>query len=191
MRAFPGTDLQAFTESVLASVAAGVIVYDAQLRYVAWNAFMEELTGISAEQVRGRALSDLFPHLNEYGLEALHRRALAGETVSSPDIRFAGPEAGSTRWIVAQYRPNMAPDGRIIGVVATIHDITERKQAEELARIREQRFRSIIENASDMIAILDAEGTTLYESPSNERMLGYKPEELVGRNALELIHPED
>src|ERR1039458_999042 len=52
-------------------------------------------------------------------------------------------------------------------------------------------FRSLIENASDVISILEPNGKIRYESPSIERVLGYKPEELVGCNAFEFIHPED
>lgn len=55
----------------------------------------------------------------------------------------------------------------------------------------EAYFRSLIENASDIISILDPGGVIRYESPSIERILGYRPEELVGCNAFELVHPED
>ena len=56
---------------------------------------------------------------------------------------------------------------------------------------REEHFRSIIENASDMIVILDADGVFLYASPSTERILGYVPQDLIGRTAFEFIHPDD
>ncbi len=55
----------------------------------------------------------------------------------------------------------------------------------------EAHFRSLIENASDIITIMEADGRIRYESPSLERILGYKPEELIGRSAFELIHPDD
>jgi nitrogen fixation negative regulator NifL len=55
----------------------------------------------------------------------------------------------------------------------------------------EVHFRSLIENASDIITIMEANGSIRYESPSLERILGYKPEELVGRNAFEFIHTDD
>jgi nitrogen fixation negative regulator NifL len=55
----------------------------------------------------------------------------------------------------------------------------------------EAYFRSLIENASDIITILEPNGIIRYESPSIERVLGYKPEELVGCNAFEFIHPDD
>src|SRR6185369_5061351 len=55
----------------------------------------------------------------------------------------------------------------------------------------EEHFRSLIENASDLIAIIAPDGVFRYQSPSSERMIGYTPEELVGRNVLDFIHPED
>ena len=59
------------------------------------------------------------------------------------------------------------------------------------ARRGEEYFRAITEQASEMLAILDANGMTKYESPSNISVLGYEPDELVGTNLLELIHPDD
>jgi nitrogen fixation negative regulator NifL len=55
----------------------------------------------------------------------------------------------------------------------------------------ESYFRSLIENASDIITILEPSGVIRYKSPSIERILGYRPEELVGCNVYEFIHPED
>ena len=55
-------------------------------------------------------------------------------------------------------------------------------------RQSEAYFRSLIENASDMVAILNTEGIISYTSPSTERVLGYAPAELNGRNAFELVH---
>jgi PAS domain S-box-containing protein len=76
-------------------------------------------------------------------------------------------------------------------VLSVVRDITERKQMEDTLRRKEEHFRSLIENALDTITILDKDGTIIYESPSTERVLGYKPEELTGKNSFEFIHPED
>jgi diguanylate cyclase (GGDEF)-like protein/PAS domain S-box-containing protein len=66
----------------------------------------------------------------------------------------------------------------------------ELRMAEERAR-KDARFRSMIQNSSDVIAILDASGEICYTSPSVRRVLGFEPEERVGRPALASIHPED
>jgi diguanylate cyclase (GGDEF)-like protein/PAS domain S-box-containing protein len=69
-------------------------------------------------------------------------------------------------------------------------------RAENLAWVRgtlrgERWFRSLVENVSDVITILEADGTIRYVSPAVERALGYRPEELVGTNIFDLVHPDD
>ena len=58
-------------------------------------------------------------------------------------------------------------------------------------RRSEERFRSLIQNASDAFAILEPDGTVRYVSPAAERVLGFSPEELTGQNCFELAHPDD
>ncbi|MCL4294640.1 MAG: PAS domain S-box protein [Anaerolineae bacterium] len=67
----------------------------------------------------------------------------------------------------------------------------ERRRAEEALRASEGRFRALIEHAADGIALLNPEGTLRYVSPSTRQILGYSSEELVGRDPVELIHPDD
>ncbi len=67
----------------------------------------------------------------------------------------------------------------------------ERKRADALLSASEERFRALVENSSDGVALLDAEGTILYSSPAVYRILGLAPEEFVGRCVFSLIHPDD
>jgi diguanylate cyclase (GGDEF)-like protein/PAS domain S-box-containing protein len=69
--------------------------------------------------------------------------------------------------------------------------VTDRRRAEEALRGSEERFRALVQNASDMISILELEGSMRYASPSHERLLGHPAEALVGGNLLDLVHPED
>jgi PAS domain S-box-containing protein len=67
----------------------------------------------------------------------------------------------------------------------------ERDDAEAAVRASEERFRALIERGSDTITIVDAAGSILYESPSVERVLGYRPDELIGLSVLDYVHPDD
>lgn len=66
-----------------------------------------------------------------------------------------------------------------------------RRRAERALQESEERFRSLVQYASDIIVVLDAEGVIRYESPAVERVLGYKPEERIGKSAFDLLHPDD
>ncbi len=55
----------------------------------------------------------------------------------------------------------------------------------------ERWFRSLVENATEVVTILEADGTVRYVSPAIERVLGYRPEELAGTSILDLVHPDD
>ncbi|HEU4454819.1 MAG TPA: PAS domain S-box protein, partial [Longimicrobium sp.] len=90
---------------------------------------------------------------------------------------------------VSTAEPDYVPGS---GYVINIRDTTERRRAEEELRRSEERFRTLTENAHDIIVVVDGTtGRLLYQSPSMQRILGYAPQELEGRNSFELVHPED
>src|SRR5690242_17429797 len=112
---------------IIDNAGEGIVVYDRDLRYVLWNRFMEEMTGLVADDVVGRCAVDLFPHIREQQVDELLVRALAGETVSSHDILFHVPQTGRRGWISGVYRPHSDSTGNIVGIIGLIRDITERK----------------------------------------------------------------
>jgi len=82
-------------------------------------------------------------------------------------------------------------EGAIVAYQGIVEDVTDRLSAERALAERERLFRSLIEHASETITVVQADGTITYESPSLRRVLGYEPEELIGRNVFELVHQRD
>ena len=82
-------------------------------------------------------------------------------------------------------------NGKIIGFKGITRDITQRKIMEEILQKSEDYFREITENSSDVIIITESNGNIKYCSRSVERYLGYKPEELTGKNAFNFIYADD
>jgi PAS domain S-box-containing protein len=68
---------------------------------------------------------------------------------------------------------------------------TEPNRAEQIPSLSEGQFRLLIENASDVITVLDGDGTIRYQSPALKRILGYEPEDVTGQDIFEFIHPDD
>ena len=80
-------------------------------------------------------------------------------------------------------------DGHLL--VRAMRYAEERKRVLLELKRSEERFRSLLENALDIITVIDADGIIRYASPSVEKVLGYRPERLLGLDAVSLIHPRD
>ena len=105
------------------------------------------------------------------------------------EYRIIRPD-GQLRWIWNRGFPIEDESGRVYRLAGLAEDITERKTSEEKLRVRDQRFRALIENSSDGIALLGPDGVIMYASPSTPQVLGFTPEEIIRLNAFEMIHPD-
>jgi PAS domain S-box-containing protein len=76
-------------------------------------------------------------------------------------------------------------------LLSNVRDITGRKQAEEALAESEEKFRSFVENANEIVFSLDREGTFTYISPKITELLGYEPREFIGKSGKSLVHPDD
>lgn len=143
-----------------------------------------ELVALSAAEVLA-----LFHPDDRARLEERVRQRFAGVPQLSPAVYRVLHKDGSVRWFEL-YGVGITYRGRP-AVQATCIDITQRKVAEEALRESEQRYRFMADNVTDMIARHTPEGDYLYVSPACRLLLGYAPEEMVGRNAYDFLHPDD
>lgn len=82
-------------------------------------------------------------------------------------------------------------DGKFTGAVIVFNDISETKKAEDKLQLREKRYRALVENSADAIAILSHDGSASYVSPAITQVLGYSEAEALKLNLFEIIHPDD
>ena len=140
---------------IISNAQEGLVVYDREFRYVVWNPFMEQLTGMPAEQVLGKVSFDLFPHLRDSRTQLLLQRALKGETVQPHDIDYRVAETGKAGWISVIYSPHFGLKGEIVGVIGIVREITKRREAEEALRESESILRLFVRHSPAAIAMLD------------------------------------
>ena len=99
---------------------------------------------------------------------------------------------GELYWEIASISPIESSEGAITHYVAVKEDITERKHTERLLQESEERFRQIVEHASDFIYRTDAEGYFTYANPAALRITGFEDEkEVIGKHYTELTIPEE
>jgi PAS domain S-box-containing protein len=174
--------------AVIEQSTEGIYLVDTHTRrLLETNPAFQRMFGYTAEELRGMELYDLVAHTREnvdanVGRTLEEGRRLIGErSYRRKDGTIIEVEIGAS---TISYNSHRA-------ICATVRDITARKRAEEALKRSEERFRSLVRYASDIIVVLDADGTILYESPAVERVLGFHAEERMGSNAFSLLHPED
>src|SRR6478672_13568257 len=145
--------------------------------------------GFEAEDMVGKNALE-FIHPDDVGAitEILHQIENT-QTINIPPFRFINSK-GEYRWVETTISNHL--DNPVIGgLVTNSKDITEKKLKEDALRLSEQRFKALVHNGSDLIVIIDDKGSFNYISDNVKSVLGYVPEEMIGKNALEFIHPED
>jgi PAS domain S-box-containing protein len=171
---------------ILHSISEHLLYHDKDMRILWANRAAAESVGLAPGQLVGRYC---------YELRQKRSEPCEGCPVAE-SLQTGGPRESEmtfpdgTTLFVRGY-PVRDSKGQITGVVQVSLDTTERSRARETLRRREEYFRSLIENTSDIILIQNANGTIRYISPAVEKVLGYKPRDLIGKRASEFIHPED
>jgi diguanylate cyclase (GGDEF)-like protein/PAS domain S-box-containing protein len=172
-------------DALTGSEGIGIAVCDSEFRYVLWNRFMEELTGLPAAAVLGRNALELYPRSRDERMEEILPRVLGGETVSLPDQRYTIPGVRSG-WVWVQYRPHRAPDGSVAGVVGIVHDVTDRKRAEE----ENERLAAFPRESPNPVLECDAGGRVVYANPAASALaaqLGRLERALPGAGHADLV----
>jgi diguanylate cyclase (GGDEF)-like protein/PAS domain S-box-containing protein len=187
-------------DQLLENVSDAVVVVDASSgRIVLWNAAATKIFGYSSSEARHHSWTVIVPERLKAQCEAgmaRYRDTGHGPYIDShvvldlPAVRRDGEEITiEIALSPISLSHNMENHGRL--VLAIIRDVTERKEVEKVIKESEERFRSLVQNTSDIITILDADGTIDYISPAVERVTGYKPEEQIGTDAFRPVHPDD
>jgi PAS domain S-box-containing protein len=167
------------------------VLTDPEFRVVFFNDQFQQIciTHLGRPIVKGNsALDQAEPERREI-VKNIFNRVLCGELVEA-ELEYPGAD-GKLNYFHVRYKPAIGENGIIAGVFITVQNITQRKWSEQQLVFNERRFRSLVENSNDSIAILSKNVAFNYVSPSVFGILGYTPEEILQMDIMTLIHSED
>ena len=178
-------------EWLINSSVDGIVAFDRDGFFTVWNPGMERIFGVSARETLGRPAFLACPFLKELGEDINFAAALTGRKVISRDKCYTIPGASKPAYFEGYYGPMLNPsDGRVIGGLAIIRDVTERRLAEEAKLLSEERYRELFENAYDMVYTQDLSGKITSINKAAERVLGYSRAEALQLRFGQLVAPE-
>lgn len=111
-----------------------------------------------------------------------------GKTVLAEEERLID---GKTHWSETYKTPIYNENGEIIGITGISRDITSQKLMEQTIKTSGEQLRSLLQNSSDAITILNTSGNILFESSFKSKISDFKLDELPGRTIFDIVHPED
>ena len=201
-------------DAVVDGMDDGVLVIDPQNRIVDVNPAARRILGLSLEKAIGRDVFQSLDGVVDFPEDYRSRKNLGElklgdetgrrcyESKVSPLESSRGNSAGylvtlhdvtEQRRIEEKFRKlNESLEQRVEDRTGQLKAlVAELQESERKLRLSEERFRSLVQNASDIIMVLEADGSMSYESPSVKRILGYEPQELLGENIFDYVHQED
>ena len=190
---------RATLDAVVASMTDACVLFDANGRLVNSNEASVAFYRLQSRADGPRSMAELASILDVQTVDGepvtvdtcAVWRTLRGEVAPSAEYRLTRKDTGES-W-VGRYTctPVRDDDGKVLGALVIARDITEEKMMYERLRESENRYRSLVETTSDWVWETDANGNYRYASPKVTELLGYLPEEVVGRSPFEFMAPAE
>jgi len=170
-----------FLKCLLEANVDGIIAFDRECRYTTWNRAMEHISGVKREDVIGKNAFEMFPCLTTTGEDKYYREALEGKSVVAENRPYIIAQSGCNGFFDGYYSPRHDENGEVVGGVAIIRDVTERKLAETATADDHRRLAFHVENTPLAVIEWDHEFKVLRWSPAAQKLFGWHAKEVLGK----------
>ncbi|ARV61699.1 hypothetical protein BZZ01_26510 [Nostocales cyanobacterium HT-58-2] len=184
---------QEMLQLIMDNIPQSIFWKDTASVFLGCNRVFAETAGLeSPEDVVGKTDYDLVAKKEEADL--YYESDLRVMQTDTPEYRVIFPHLrknGKQAWLEVNKIPLHDNEGNVMGILGTFEDITARKQAEEALKRSEERFRNLVEISSDWVWEVDENAVYTYVSPKVFEMLGYQPQEILGKTPFDFMPSEE
>jgi PAS domain S-box-containing protein len=173
---------------IIETAQEAIWVVDAEANTTDVNQHLAEMLGYTREELLGRSVFDFVNNSDRPEAARYLERGKSGSK-EQHDFRFRRKD-GTELWTMVSSTPLFDGSGSFVGGLAMLIDITERRRSEEALSKREDRWRTYIEQANDLIFILNETGKMVSVNKATCETTGYGVDELLGRTPIEFVIPE-
>jgi diguanylate cyclase (GGDEF)-like protein/PAS domain S-box-containing protein len=174
-------------ETTFDSVSDHISIIGPDFRFLRVNKTLADAHGLHPREMIGMLCFGVLGCMDKHFSVCPHKEFIerAGDAPKEEIIRCEELD----QWDYLSTTP-LYNDGEYFGTLLVFRDVTERIRAEEALRESESRFRLLAEQATDMVSRFSPIGLFLYVSPSCVNILGYLPQELIGKSLLDFVHQD-
>jgi PAS domain S-box-containing protein len=177
-----------YLETVLRASPAAIVTVDQQQRVIDWNEAAQDLFGYSPDEATGRELTSLVTGSDKKTLQEARQfreRVMAGNPVpATKSIRYR--KDGTPVDVILGGAP-ITIDGASVGMFVVYTDVTKRQRMERELRESRERYRNLVENQGEAVAIVTPSDRFLFANPAAHEILGVPRGELVDRELKEFL----
>jgi PAS domain S-box-containing protein len=155
-----------------------------------WNRAAERLFGFTASEAVGNRVDIVIPPDRRAETHEILDRVARGETVEHYETLRLHKD-GREVDVSLSISPIRSAAGEIVGASRAVRDVGESRRTQRALIQEIEERRRIFETSQDLILVTDTAGNLVQVSPSSMTILGYQPEEMIGRSAAEFIHSDD
>ena len=164
-------DHEQLLTNILESMNEGLVVLDSDFKYTIFNSSLSKMIGKPKAAVIGQIPWEVLPYLKDTPVEKNIKRTMAGESVETLEIQHLLP-SGKTVWFRDSFSPLKDTQGRVVGVVGVITDISQLKHNEEEMRRLQNYLSNIIDSMPSILVAVDLDGNVTQWNHQTEQATG-------------------
>ncbi len=175
-------------ENLFRNSIDGILVYDNDLIIREFNPALEVLTGLNKEEVIGKKVEIVMPHLLDSGEIRFYQQVLKGLSLMVPEVNYTIPTSGKKGYYNSSYTPVLNINGIISGGLVVFHEITRRKKIEEKLRQQKQFSENLINNSIDGVFAFNKSFKCTAWNPQMELVTGIMKAKALGNSVQGMIY---
>ena len=177
-------------DTIVRSSDDAIMSLDADMRITAWNRGAEDVYGYSSQEILGKSSDVLIPTDATAESRGLRAQAAAGESVQHYETQRRHADGTLIEVAITAFA-QMDASGLPAGLTTITRDITRRVRATRALTESDERYQEILDATPDGVWRIDVDGRTDYVNQRMASMIGYSPEEIIGRQITDFMSPAD